>query len=243
MTLPSEPSRPADAGGPSPAPTPFPRHRSGQRPLSVFLGQVLIEEGVLQPDDLRVLIQRQKETPPEKRQPIGNMAVEANYLDQATLLGILDRHASRLRLGELLVMRGLISLQDLTRAMEEQAGSGGMIGEILLRLQLIDPGALAEGLAEQCGIAYIPIRNIPAEPGLIRWINPGFARLHEIVPVACQGRNLVVAVWQPRSLAVVLDVEQATGLHVSVVLTTRHEIEERLLALYGPAPEARAAAA
>lgn len=209
---------------------------------AVFFGQILVEEGILTPEDLRALIQRQQETPPDERRPIGRMALESGFLDEARLLAILDRQAGRLHLGELLVMRGLLSLQSLTLAMAEQAATGGLLGEVLLRLRLLDQSALAEGLAEQSGVAFVPISRIPPDPSLVRWINSGFAHLHGLVPIACRGRNLVIALWQPRSLAATVDIAQVTGLEVSVVLTTRQEIQERLHALYDSAETERAAA-
>jgi hypothetical protein len=234
----SSPEPPASA---APGALPWPAaHRTrssggdGAR-APVFFGQILIEEGVLQAEDLRCLIQHQQETAPEDRQPIGRMALQAGHLDEAHLLAILDRNVGRLYLGELLVMRGYLSLQDLTVAMAEQAKTGCLLGEALLRLGLISESALAEGLAEQSEVAFIPIQAIPPDPALTRWVNASFACLHGLVPITCRGRNLIVAVWQPRSLAATADIEQATGLQVSVVLTTRQEVEARLRDLYDPA--------
>jgi hypothetical protein len=86
-------------------------------------------------------------------------------------------------------------------------------------------------------VAYIPIRQIPPNPELARWVNVGFAQLNGLVPIACRGRSLVIALWEPRSLQAVADIEQATGLGVNVVLTTRDQIEERIREIYGAATE------
>jgi hypothetical protein len=190
---------------------------------------------VLTPDDLRSLLQLQQATPPEERRPIAHLAVEQGFFDEAGFRAMLDRHCRRLHLGEILVLRRLISLTDLDRAVREQQKSGGLLGEILIGLGLLTPQALCEGLAQQSGVPFVPIANIPPKPGLARWVNAAFARLHGVIPIACEARRLTVAIWQPRSLAIVSDLEQATGLKVSVVLTTRGEIEERFGVVYGEA--------
>jgi hypothetical protein len=209
---------------------------------SVFFDQILLDEGILRPEDLRRLMEQQRGMRPEDRRPIGWLAVAEGVLTEARLLALLDGHGWKLHLGELLVMRGHLALNDLNRAIDEQGRSGGWLGEILLRMRLVDDRSLAEGLAEQCGVASFPVANISPDPELARWINPSFARAHGMVPVHCRGRSLVVAAWQPRSLALASDIEQATGLAVCIVLTTRKEVEERIQAVYLP-PEREARAA
>jgi len=218
--------------GPQGSQGPVPLEARGK---SIFFGQILVEEGALSPDDLRRLIQKQGEFTLDERRAIGWLAVREGLITESELLALLDRHGWRLHLGELLVMRGHLSLKDLTVAMQEQGRSGELMGEIFLRLGLVSERVLAEGLAEQCGVAYVPIAHIPPNPELSRWVNASFARTHGLVPLMRRGRSLTVALWEPRSLTVIRDIEQATGLHVHVILTTRGEVEERLKALYEPA--------
>ena len=199
-----------------------------------YFVQILMNESVLNRDSLRKLAQLQQSQPPDERRAIGRLAVDEGYLDESRFLALLDNNCRRLHLGELLVLRGLLKLIDLEHAIQEQRDGGGMLGEVLLRMELLTPSELAEGLAEQSGVAYVPIANIPPHEDLARWVNPGFAARNGVVPVGRQGRNLIVAVWQPRALAIAGDLEQATGLNVQVILTTRAEVENRILALYSP---------
>ncbi len=213
---------------------PMSRGRGRRAPSSEFFAQILMEEGILQPEDLKRVIDIQAAQPPETRQPVGRLVVEQGFLDRPTLLALLDKHGHRLHLGELLVLRGLLPLGALETAVREQRNTGEMLGEVLLRLGLISQTALAEGLAEQCGVAFVPISQIPADPALSKFISGPFAIMNGIVPIAARNRTLTVAVWQPRSLVTAGDLEQATGLYVHVVLTTRQEVEARIEALYGP---------
>ncbi len=197
-----------------------------------FFAQILVEEGLLEPRDLRNLVRLQQDLPQGSRRPIGRLAVEQGFLDEGHLLALLDEHGRRLHLGELLVLRGLLPLSDLETAIREQK-TGEILGETLLRLGLISEEALAQGLAEQGGIAYVPISSIAPDPSLVAWVSARFAQANGIVPLACRRRTLTVALWRPQSLALSCELEQATGLHIQVVLTTRREVEERMEILYG----------
>jgi hypothetical protein len=196
-----------------------------------FFGQILVEEGVLRRDELRSLIRSQRALPLAERASVGHIAVRMGHLGEGQLLSLLDRHGGRLHIGELLVLRRLLRPSDLHRAMCER-GAEEMVGEALLRLGLIDPWALAEGLAEQTGIACIPIHRIPVTPDLARLIGAAFCVTRGIVPVACRHKCLVLALWRPQDLPATQEVEQVTHLQVLPVLTTRREIEERIRILY-----------
>jgi hypothetical protein len=208
----------------------------GPAAFPVHFAEILIEQHVITPEDLGRLIAVQRSLPGEKRRTIGELAVSEGYLERSQLQSILDGQGWRLRLGELLVMRGHLTLPGLTRALREQQIQGGQIGEVLLRLGLVGERELAEGLAEQAGVACIPISSIPPDRGLVRWVNRGFAQSHGLAPLTLRGRSLVVAIWQPRSMAAAADIEQSSGLAVNVVLTTRQEVLDRIEAVYG-APE------
>lgn len=107
-----------------------------------------------------------------------------------------------------------------------------MVGEALLRLGLIDPWALAEALAEQTGIACIPIHRIPITPDLAKIVGSSYCITHGLAPVACRDKCLVLALWRPQDLPAAEEVERVTCLQVLPVLTTRREILERIRILY-----------
>jgi len=206
--------------------------RAGDNRKPELFAQILVEEGILNPESLRRLVDRQQALPPEERRVIGRLAVDEGYLDESTFLALLDRCCHRLYLGELLVLRNLLTLHQLEQAMQEQTHTGELLGEVLTRAGYLTASALAGALAEQSGTVYIPIASIPPDPELARWVNRTFATVNGVVPITRKARNLVVAVWQPRALVIAADLEQATGLNVQILLTTKAEVEARIQALY-----------
>jgi len=197
-----------------------------------FFAQILVEEGILDTGRLRELVRQQQETCPQRRQPIAFMALERGWLTGSSLMALLDQHGHRMFLGELLVLRRAIELAELEQGLREQAAHGGLLGDHLIRLGLLSGDDLASALAAQAGVAYIPISHIPIDPDVARWVNAGFARLHALVPVSQRGRTLSVAIAHPRALAAAADIEQASGLRVTVFLSTIQEVAERIEAIY-----------
>ena len=186
---------------------------------------------MLHRDELRSLVRSQRALPLDERVSVGHLAVRLGHLGEARLLSLLDRHGCRLHIGELLILRRLLRPAELHRAVCEREAEE-MLGEALLRLGLIDPWALAEGLAEQTGIACFPIHRIPVTPDLAKLVGAAFCVTRGIVPVACRDKCLVLALWRPQDLPATQEVEQVTHLQVLPVLTTRREIEERIRILY-----------
>jgi len=63
-------------------------------------------------------------------------------------------------LGSLLLCKDLITADDLQRALDDQRENGGRLGEVLLRLQIIDDSILTNTLAEHLSIEYVNLEDV-----------------------------------------------------------------------------------
>src|SRR5690349_11778039 len=88
-------------------------------------------------------------------------------------------------LGEILVTRCGASPEAIERALAKQREEGGLIGEVLVRLKLIDEDQLAAALAYQFDMPYLrdlpKPDDIPAE--LIDKLPISFARQRLVLPI------------------------------------------------------------
>ena len=134
----------------------------------------------------------------------GALSVSAD----ATVLSPIGR-----RLGELLTARGLITHDELGKALAEQNRTKEKLGAILIRMGVIGEDQLIEFLARQyrVRIARLP-ETVDLE--LLRLIPAEVIEKHELVPVERNGNSLVVAMSDPTNLAAIDDVAFLTGLHV-----------------------------
>jgi type IV pilus assembly protein PilB len=132
----------------------------------------------------------------------------------------------RVRLGDVLVRLGLLSDQDLVRALDEQLATGGSrrLGQVLRDLDLVDELDLAQGLAAGHQLPLVALDLVPIDQDVARAIPRSVAERSAVIPYARRGQRLVVAVADPVDILALDDVRAltgATGLDVGVATATQ----------------------
>jgi len=110
------------------------------------LGEVLIETGLLTPDQLReVTLQQHYEGG-----RLGDICVRSGYFTQLQLDRAIQLwHKKRFRLGDTLLAKGYVTQAQLDEALAMQARSGGKLGETLVFMGILDENTLYDVLASQ----------------------------------------------------------------------------------------------
>jgi hypothetical protein len=103
----------------------------------------------------------------------------------------------QVRIGELLLARGLINEDQLARALANKA-SDERLGETLIRLRIVFENDLARSLASQCGLDYVDLVTAGADRACAHLLAERVARDLDIIPVrnTAEGR-VVVAIADP----------------------------------------------
>jgi len=122
--------------------------------------------------------------------------------------------APNARLGERLLVRGLISVADLDEALERQRERGLRLGEMLVELGAVSSAALAEVLAEQFGVPFVNLVTSPPDPVLSTLVPEGFARRYRAVAVTRSGDRVVVAMADPTDIFAVDDLRFLTRCEI-----------------------------
>ena len=129
------------------------------------------------------------------------------------------------RLGEILLAKGAVSADGLRSALEACRRHGGRLGTWLVRLGLVNEGALLEALAAQTGCPPAPTLELATAPAEVRGLlHPAFAKRNMVVPFARQGRTLSVAMLHPNDLVVIDEIASVTGLAVRAHVATEAAI-------------------
>ncbi|MFO7546082.1 MAG: ATPase, T2SS/T4P/T4SS family [Trueperaceae bacterium] len=106
------------------------------------------------------------------------------------------------RLGNLAVAAGLISEPDLAEAIEEQQRTGGLLGRILVQRGALDEEQLTRLLAEQMGIPFVSsLDDEPTNEQLASNLLRLDAVQFSAVPYRMEGETLVVAIADPRRMS------------------------------------------
>jgi hypothetical protein len=137
------------------------------------------------------------------------------------------------KLGQLLVARGWITVQQLTRALQTQNAVGGRVGTCLLEMEVLGEDLLVRSLSEQLGVpgaAVEDLRAIPEE--VLRLIPEKLARRCRTIPFRVSGGRLDVAMQDPRNLVCQDEIAFACGRRVKVHVLHELRIYEALQRYY-----------
>ena len=103
-----------------------------------------------------------------------------------------------LRIGELLVQRGLVTPAQVDEALLQQPTSGKRLGALLVELGMVEERAVVESLSDQMGLPIIDLRQNDPEPDALARIPEALARALTIIPVRHLGDLLLIAAADPR---------------------------------------------
>lgn len=136
------------------------------------------------------------------------------------------------RLGDLLVAEGLLSPDQLQRALGEQKGSNEKLGTILVRLSMITEDQLIGFLSRQYGIPSITLSQLDIDPDVLRLIPVQIARKYEVLPVKRTGNALTLAMADPTNVFALDDVAFMTNLQVLPVVASQGSIRKAIERMY-----------
>ncbi|NPA14930.1 MAG: type IV-A pilus assembly ATPase PilB [Deferribacteres bacterium] len=144
----------------------------------------------------------------------------------------------KLKVGELLLKKGLITEDQLNKALEEHQKTGKRIGDILVELGFIDRETLEKTLSEyKATLSFIEEEWDPAslDKELAKIVPERIASMFGIVPIKKENSTIVVASTDVLDISALDYVRFATGYNVKVVITTQEFVENVYNALYGSA--------
>src|SRR5438132_177953 len=75
------------------------------------------------------------------------------------------------RLGDLLVADGLLTAEQLKKALAEQKGSPEKLGSVLIRLNFVNEDQLIGFLSRQYGVPSITLAQLEIEPDVVKLVN------------------------------------------------------------------------
>lgn len=144
-----------------------------------------------------------------------------------------EAEIKKLRLGEYLLKKGLITGEDLVGALNEQKNSGQMLGQILVKKRLIEEQKLYQILAEKLGIDFIELTGVKIPSELISLISEHIARTYCVMPLKLESNILTIAMINPRDTFAIDELRTLTGLIIRPVMSMRSQIEAAIEKYYG----------
>lgn len=137
------------------------------------------------------------------------------------------------RLGDLLVSSGVISQEQLGRALARQKETKKRLGEELIDDGIITEQQLIDTLRLQLGIEFVDLSTVEPDPQLVDVLPRNIAKKYGVTPVRLHGNTLYLAMSDPLNFMAQEEVRVATHRRVVPMITTADGIERANASLYG----------
>jgi len=136
------------------------------------------------------------------------------------------------QLDELLTEAGLITKDQLQRALEVQRDKGGLIGQVLVDLGYVSEEAIAQVITAQYGFPYLPLENYEIDSEIVKIVPKNVAIQYCLIPVDKIGSNLTIAMANPLNSQAVEDIALLSGLYVQLFVSTATDIKKAIEKYY-----------
>lgn len=137
------------------------------------------------------------------------------------------------KINDALIKKGLLSQEDLDKAINIQKKRGGKLSDILIEERLINKESLMSVLSQELGIPPINLSRYKIDPEVLRLVPKKIALHYRILPVSKMGDVLTVAMVDPLNVFAMDDIKTLTGFKIGTVIATDKDMEEAIEQYYG----------
>ncbi|MHC4475336.1 MAG: GspE/PulE family protein [Planctomycetota bacterium] len=137
---------------------------------------------------------------------------------------------NKMQLGQLLQARGVVTAEQVERALAEQQEKGHrkLLGELLVEMDYCTENQISSALAETYGVPYAQINPKLCDAKILEVLPREFLEEHSVLPLFKVYDVLTVAVGEPTNVYLLDEVERISGCKVQVVCATSKDIKATL---------------
>ena len=121
----------------------------------------------------------------------------------------------KIRLGDLLVEKGLITNEQLQLALQEQKKLGRKLGNTLIEMGMIDEESMLGLLSSQLGIPLIDLNNFNFNEEVIRNLSESMARRYRAIVLEDRANDFLVGMADPTDLYALDEIQEKLSKPVS----------------------------
>ncbi len=143
----------------------------------------------------------------------------------------------RLKFGEILVDKQLVSHEQLMEALERQKVVKKKLGEILLDMKVISEREMLQALADELQFEYLESPSQMVDISLREIVPQDFAESKGILPLYIQDGSLHFATDDPLDFITMEDLAMITGFDTQAVVSSRAAIDHGMTIIYAVTDE------
>jgi general secretion pathway protein E len=132
-------------------------------------------------------------------------------------------------LGEILVwLDGLTTPDVISAALSRIETTGERLGEALVAMGVVTNDDILRAVARQHCLQFVSRDELPAPLPVLKNLSPKYLRQNLVCPVNVEGGTLTLATADPVNAIAVDDIRQQTGLEIKLVVSTPEAITEAI---------------
>ena len=135
--------------------------------------------------------------------------------------------------GDFLVGLGIITADQLIKALQEQKRAGGRLEQTIIRLQYAKEETVFQGLADYFNLPFVDLNTYLIDEELPQMIPEEMARRHTLIPLFKIGSTLTVAMVNPLNILALDEVRNKTKTDVEIAISTEEKIRKAIDQHYG----------
>ena len=144
----------------------------------------------------------------------------------------MPRSSTPPRLGNVLIERGYVTVEQLNTSLSEQrAGGTKLLGEILVERGFCTDDQITECLATVYGVPYAKLEPRIADPRIVDALPREYIEKHLVFPLFKIRGTLTVAVTEPTNLFLIDELHAQTNLEIQVVATSARDVRRMITTL------------
>jgi type II secretory ATPase GspE/PulE/Tfp pilus assembly ATPase PilB-like protein len=209
-----------------------PRAAYRQAAIGPRIGQVLVEQQAVTPQQLEQALDEQRQL---RERRLGDLLLVQQIITVEELVAAIEQQAKMpmVRIGEALATLGFITGAQLAEALEHQRQDRSVpLGELLVRKGVITRADLQTALARKMGYPLVDVTRFEPEADAVARLPYAVASRVLALPLIVRAGRLVVAVEDPTSRSTNDEVEFASQMKVAPVLARNGVLGEAIERAY-----------
>ncbi|MDP2808043.1 MAG: ATPase, T2SS/T4P/T4SS family, partial [bacterium] len=140
-----------------------------------------------------------------------------------------------LKIGDMLLKAGMISPEQLEKALKEQQSTGSKLGSVLAKLGFITEDEILQFLSKQFNVPAINLNDYTFDKAILNLVPAKLAQKFGVLPLNRLGRVLTVAMINPTDFHAMEEIKFSTGFEVHPALALESAIWTAIDKNYGAA--------
>ena len=138
----------------------------------------------------------------------------------------------KLRLGEILIDRNVITPGQLEAALNAKKGTSRKLGQILMDLGFVTENQILKAISEQLEIPIVDLEDYPIDIASARLISEDWARKYSVLALGREEGRLVLAMADPLDFTAVDTIHLFTDTDVKTVIANSSDLDKAIGRVY-----------